>query len=169
MHWIAPSEKDAASDALEKRLWDAADNFRANSGLTAQQYSGPILGLIFLRFAEARFVARRTALEKSASKAGSGRRGSRFRLGKRPEWRTLMCGLRSTKAIGCKNERVRNMHSIRLQPVRRITWVLAWVASAAAAALNVTFIKDQEFPVDDRFNRAKSNWLYWYRNWRCFF
>lgn len=77
MHWIAPSEKDAASDALEKRLWDAADNFRANSGLTAQQYSGPILGLIFLRFAEARFVARRDSLEKSASKAGTGRRGSR--------------------------------------------------------------------------------------------
>jgi type I restriction enzyme M protein len=80
MQWIAPSEKDAASDALEKQLWDAADNFRANSGLTAQQYSGPILGLIFLRFAEARFVVRRTALDKSAAKGGnehSPRRGSR--------------------------------------------------------------------------------------------
>ena len=79
MHWIAPSEKDAASDALEKQLWDAADNFRANSGLTAQQYSGPILGLIFLRFAEARFAVRRTALDKSAAKGGNGhspRRGS---------------------------------------------------------------------------------------------
>jgi len=79
MHWVAPSEKDAASDALEKQLWDAADNFRANSGLTAQQYSGPILGLIFLRFAEARFAVRRTALDKSAAKGGNGhspRRGS---------------------------------------------------------------------------------------------
>jgi type I restriction enzyme M protein len=36
MRWIAPSEKDAASATLEKRLWDAADQFRANSGLKAQ-------------------------------------------------------------------------------------------------------------------------------------
>ena len=54
MLWIAPSEKDAASTSLEKRLWDAADQFRANSGLKAQEYSGPILGLISLRFAEVR-------------------------------------------------------------------------------------------------------------------
>ena len=29
MHWVAPSEKDTASDTLEKRLWAAADQFRA--------------------------------------------------------------------------------------------------------------------------------------------
>jgi type I restriction-modification system DNA methylase subunit len=52
MIWITPSEKDTATDTLEKRLWDAADQFRANSGLKPQEYSGPILGLIFLRFAE---------------------------------------------------------------------------------------------------------------------
>ncbi len=62
MQWIAPSEKDAASTTLEKRLWDAADQFRANSGLKAQEYSGPILGLIFLRFAEVRFAAQRAKL-----------------------------------------------------------------------------------------------------------
>lgn len=56
MKWIAPSEKDAATIPLEKRLWEAADQFRANSGLKAQEYSGPILGLIFLRFAKVRFV-----------------------------------------------------------------------------------------------------------------
>lgn len=33
MQWIAPSEKDVATDTLEKRLWAAADQFRANSGL----------------------------------------------------------------------------------------------------------------------------------------
>ena len=27
MHWIAPTEKDTASASLEKRLWDAADQF----------------------------------------------------------------------------------------------------------------------------------------------
>lgn len=30
MQWIAPSEKDTDNAALEKRLWDAADQFRAN-------------------------------------------------------------------------------------------------------------------------------------------
>ena len=74
MLWIAPSEKDAASASLEKRLWDAADQFRANSGLKAQEYSGPILGLIFLRFADVRFVAQRAKLEKAGA---SSRRGSR--------------------------------------------------------------------------------------------
>ncbi|WP_294258447.1 class I SAM-dependent DNA methyltransferase [Propionivibrio sp.] len=74
MLWIAPSEKDAASTSLEKRLWDAADQFRANSGLKAQEYSGPILGLIFLRFAEVRFAIQRAKLEKAGT---SSRRGSR--------------------------------------------------------------------------------------------
>lgn len=52
MKWIAPPDRDDDNGALEKRLWDAADQLRANSGLTAQQYSQPVLGLIFLRFAE---------------------------------------------------------------------------------------------------------------------
>lgn len=74
MQWIAPTEKDAGSTSLEKRLWDAADQFRANSGLKAQEYSGPILGLIFLRFAEVRFAAQRAKL---ATVGASARRGSR--------------------------------------------------------------------------------------------
>ncbi len=74
MQWIAPSEKDVANHALEKRLWEAADQLRANSGLNAQQYSGPVLGLIFLRFVEVRFAKQRTALEK---KEKGSRRGSR--------------------------------------------------------------------------------------------
>lgn len=67
MQWIAPAEKDTATDTLEKRLWDAADQFRANSGLKPQEYSGPILGLIFLRFAEVRFLAQQAKLEKSVA------------------------------------------------------------------------------------------------------
>lgn len=74
MLWIAPSEKDTANEALEKRLWDAADQFRANSGLKPQEYSVPVLGLIFLRFADVRFAAQRAKLEKASI---SSRRGSR--------------------------------------------------------------------------------------------
>ncbi len=40
---------------LEKKLWDAADSLRANSSLTVHQYAQPVLGLIFLRFAEFKF------------------------------------------------------------------------------------------------------------------
>src|SRR5262245_45468487 len=68
MHWIAPSEKDALTDTLEKRLWDSADQFRANSGLKAQEYSGPILDII--RFAEVRFAAQRARLESPSPLGG---------------------------------------------------------------------------------------------------
>lgn len=40
---------------LENELWEAADNLRANSKLTSQQYCMPVLGLIFLRYAWGRF------------------------------------------------------------------------------------------------------------------
>ncbi len=72
MRWVVPTEKDTANQALEKRLWDAADQFRANSGLKAGQYSTPVLGLIFLRFAEARFAQRRSQLEKTGASARRG-------------------------------------------------------------------------------------------------
>jgi type I restriction enzyme M protein len=74
MQWIAPSEKDTASATLEKQLWAAADQLRANSGLKAAEYSAPVLGLIFLRFAEARFALQRAKLETAST---SSRRGSR--------------------------------------------------------------------------------------------
>ncbi len=73
MRWVAPTEKDTANETLEKRLWEAADQFRANSGLKAGQYSTPVLGLIFLRFAEARFAKQRAQLDKSG---GSSRRST---------------------------------------------------------------------------------------------
>ncbi len=75
MRWIAPAENDAATSALEKRLWEAADQLRANSGLKAQEYSAPVLGLIFLRFAEARFAEKHAQLELEAKKKAGSRRG----------------------------------------------------------------------------------------------
>src|ERR1039458_4871205 len=42
---------------IEKELWEAADQLRANSKLTAAEYSMPVLGLIFLRHADNRFKA----------------------------------------------------------------------------------------------------------------
>jgi len=56
MHWVAPSEQDIANVSLEKRLWAAADPFRANSSIKSQEYSALVLDLIFLRFIEVRYV-----------------------------------------------------------------------------------------------------------------
>jgi type I restriction enzyme M protein len=49
---------------LEDNLWSAADKLRVDSGLKASQYSTPILGLIFLRFASIRFNKVKTEIEK---------------------------------------------------------------------------------------------------------
>jgi type I restriction enzyme M protein len=55
---------------LEKRLWEAADELRANSKLKSSEYSVPVLGLIFLRFADHKFAE----AEKTLSHQGTGRR-----------------------------------------------------------------------------------------------
>lgn len=54
---------------LEKELWEAADNLRANSKLTSQQYCMPVLGLIFLRYAWGRFQAADKAIHEERAKA----------------------------------------------------------------------------------------------------
>jgi hypothetical protein len=41
---------------IEKRLWAAADELRANSKLKSSEYSTPLLGLIFLRYADDHFA-----------------------------------------------------------------------------------------------------------------
>jgi type I restriction enzyme M protein len=46
----------ANNNEIEKRLWDAADELRANSKLKASEYSVPVLGLIFLRYADHKFA-----------------------------------------------------------------------------------------------------------------
>ena len=51
--------------ALESRLWKAADDLRANSKLTATEYSFPVLGLIFLRHAHSRFIKAKEEIEKT--------------------------------------------------------------------------------------------------------
>lgn len=47
----------------EKRLWDIANELRANSKLSSAEYSTPVLGLIFLRHADYKFTRKQTELE----------------------------------------------------------------------------------------------------------
>lgn len=49
---------------LEAELWRAADQLRANSKLTASEYSMPVLGLIFLRHAYNRYNKAKVEIEK---------------------------------------------------------------------------------------------------------
>ncbi len=50
-------------EKLEKDLWAAADNLRANSKLTSSDYFMPVLGVIFLRHAANRFDAAHRQIE----------------------------------------------------------------------------------------------------------
>jgi type I restriction enzyme M protein len=58
------------NNQIEKRLWDAADQMRANSKLKSSEYSIPVLGLIFLRYADQKF----TLVQKELEGKGTGRR-----------------------------------------------------------------------------------------------
>jgi len=48
---------------IETSLWEAADQLRANSNLTATEYSMPVLGVIFLRHATNRYQSALQAIE----------------------------------------------------------------------------------------------------------
>lgn len=63
-----------ASDIVEveRRLWSIADQLRANSGLKPSEYSRPVLGLLFLRYADGRFAdAEKHLKPKPGSRMGA--------------------------------------------------------------------------------------------------
>lgn len=59
---------------LEDDLWAAADNLRANSDLKASEYSTPVLGLIFLKFADINYRRHEEAILKEYQKLKGTRR-----------------------------------------------------------------------------------------------
>ena len=61
-------------EELERRLWSAADQLWANSSLRPSEYSTPVLGLIFLRFADNGFAKVETELKgKSTGRRAIGK------------------------------------------------------------------------------------------------
>ena len=60
----------ANNNEIEKRLWDSADELRANSNLKSSEFSQPVLGLIFLKNGDHKFTHAQQELEGK----GSGRR-----------------------------------------------------------------------------------------------
>jgi type I restriction enzyme M protein len=57
-------------EAIEKRLWTAADTLRSNSNCASNEYFLPVMGLIFLRHAYSRFLAARADIEAKLPKRG---------------------------------------------------------------------------------------------------
>ncbi|MEM9119738.1 MAG: class I SAM-dependent DNA methyltransferase [Cyanobacteria bacterium P01_F01_bin.56] len=59
---------------LEETLWKSADDLRANSDLKSNEYSTPVLGLIFLRFADNRYRQYEEAIRREYESLKGGRR-----------------------------------------------------------------------------------------------
>ena len=57
-------------EAIEKRLWGAADTLRANSNYASNEYFMPVMGLIFLRHAYSRYLAVREGIVASLPSRG---------------------------------------------------------------------------------------------------
>ncbi|AEM46870.1 N-6 DNA methylase [Acidithiobacillus ferrivorans SS3] len=61
-------------EAIEKRLWSAADNLRANSNYASNEYFMPVMGLVFLRHAYSRYLSVKEQIEpKLPSRGGKTR------------------------------------------------------------------------------------------------
>jgi type I restriction enzyme M protein len=59
---------------LEADLWRSADTLRANSDLKASEYSTPVLGLIFLKFADNKYRQHEKAIMAEYAKLKGSRR-----------------------------------------------------------------------------------------------
>lgn len=61
-------------EAIEKRLWNSADNLRANSELASNEYFMPVMGLIFLRHAYSRYLKIKEEIEATLPSRGGVKR-----------------------------------------------------------------------------------------------
>ena len=57
-------------EAIEKRLWSAADTLRANSNYASNEYFLPVMGLVFLRHAYSRFLMAKEEIEANLPSRG---------------------------------------------------------------------------------------------------
>lgn len=67
------TKNEQSNKTLESKLWAAAEQLRANSSLKLNEISEPILGLIFLKFADVKFKRAKQQLENER-KSNSGTR-----------------------------------------------------------------------------------------------
>jgi type I restriction enzyme M protein len=60
----------SVNNDIEKRLWAAADQLWANSSLKPSEFSAPVLGLIFLRYADHKFSLAESEFAKTKALSG---------------------------------------------------------------------------------------------------
>ena len=63
-------------EAIEKRLWSAADTLRANSNYASNEYFMPVMGLVFLRHAYSRYLAVKDDIEANLPPRDGVKRGA---------------------------------------------------------------------------------------------
>ena len=73
--------------ALQIKLWKSADDLRANSDLRASEYSTPVMGLIFLKFADNKYRRYEAEIEAEYERLKGSRREKSL-----PEIAVAMCG-----------------------------------------------------------------------------
>ena len=61
-------------EAIERRLWSAADTLRANSNYASNEYFLPVMGLVFLRHAYSRYLGVKDKVEANLPSRGGKRR-----------------------------------------------------------------------------------------------
>ena len=61
-------------EAIERRLWRAADTLRANSEYASNEYFLPVMGLVFLRHAYSRYLTAKAEIEPGLPSRGGKRR-----------------------------------------------------------------------------------------------
>ena len=64
---MAKASKKTSNTSYQEELWNAADKLRAQSSLKTNEFSTPVLGLIFLKYADYRFA---DAVEKLPAQTG---------------------------------------------------------------------------------------------------
>ncbi len=74
---------------LETQIWKSADDLRANPDLAANEYDTPVLGLIFLKFADGKFKQQLPAIQAEYDKLKGGRRE-----------KPIECNCKSSRATG---------------------------------------------------------------------
>lgn len=117
---------------IEKRLWEAADELRANSKLKPSEYSVPVLGLIFLLYADYKFalveqeLAGRSSRRRTVGKTDYQAKGALFLpdearfdyLLNLPEAADIGGAINAAmKAIADENEELGGCFAQRLQPL----------------------------------------------------
>ena len=61
-------------EAIERRLWEAADTLRANSNYASNEYFLPVMGLVFLRHAYSRYLSVKDDIEAAGLPTRAGKR-----------------------------------------------------------------------------------------------